>query len=235
MEKLFDDKMAASDQFSYAGGAGGERWRLKVRGYWVSRCPILVPTLDWVEKRDVQNITLGMLCGRPWRGKRISDVQMERLNELIWGFLNTCLKDSAHTVFENVELLNGLDAWRAVVLEIHRGQGIRLAQLRKIVRNPPSISKVEDVAGGILRFENAVKEYAAVGGDAPNDKELKSDLLDTLPQELRENLMWRQSGATSDESFTDFKNHVRTAANNVLYHRGKANNSINTITGDYGG
>ena len=55
---------------------------------------------------------------------------------------------------------------------------------------------------------------------------MKNDLLDTLPQEIRENLMWRTS---ADEPFTAYRDHVRSAADDVLYHRGRLNSPINNV------
>ena len=78
--------------------------------------------------------------------------------------MNICLKENARTIFESAKMLNGLDAWRAVVLDIQKGRMIRLDQLRKIVRNPPSIVKLEDVNNGILKFETNIREYVATGG-----------------------------------------------------------------------
>ena len=50
--KLFDDKIPTYDEFRYNGSKGGDRWRLKVRGYWLSKCPQLLPVLTAVELSD---------------------------------------------------------------------------------------------------------------------------------------------------------------------------------------
>ena len=42
LEKLFDDKVALSAEYAYKGGNGGEQWRVRVRGYWISKCPLLL-------------------------------------------------------------------------------------------------------------------------------------------------------------------------------------------------
>ena len=146
--------------------------------------------------------------------------------------MNTCLRDGARVPFESADTLNGFDAWRAIIQEIQKSRGIRLAQLRKIVRSQPKIAKVEDVANGILKFENVIREYVRAGGEKPNDKEMKNDLLDTLPQEIRENLMWRTA---SEEPFGAFRDHVRSAANEILYHRGRLTAPIHNVAEDAAG
>ena len=71
---------------------------------------------------------------------------------------------------------------------------------------------------GITRYENLLRDYKAAGGQLPDVTEQKEDLVNMLPQEIRENLLWRASGK---EKFNEFKNHIETTANSMLYHRGK--------------
>ncbi len=233
--RLFDDKVALSSEYSYSGGDGGDRWRLKTRGYLVSKCPVLVTILEWAEKCDQETITEEMWTMKAFlsadNGGFMTDISggtITRISSAIWGFLNTCLKGEAHTVFESADMLNGLDGWRLVVHDIMRGRTIRMATLRKIVKQPPQITKIEDVASGMLKYSNLLKDYKAVDGILPSEGEQKIDLLGTLPQELRENLMWRAVNKPK-EPLTDFMNHVRATANEVLFHRGKLPNSINAV------
>ena len=219
MSKLFDDKVALSTAYSYDGGAHGDHWRRKVRGYWVSKCPALLPILNWAESMDGDEITLELLQDEAKSCRWMTEVNIERAGEIIWGFLNICLHDRAHTCLEGADMLNGFEGWRLVVQHIHQGRKVHKATLRKLVKNPPNINKLEDVAMGITHFENIMKDYKAAGGQLPDEIELKEDLVNTLPQEIRENLLWRAS--REDETFNAFKNHVKTTANSVLYHRGK--------------
>ena len=92
------------------------------------------------------------------------------LGGLIWGFLNTCLQGSAHSVFEGADMMNGLDGWRMIVQHIHSGRNVRLAQLRKLVRQPRPITKLEDVAAGITRYEKVLKDFEAAGGTPPGSR-----------------------------------------------------------------
>ncbi len=58
LHKIFDDKVAISGDYAFSGEKGGEQWRVRVRGYWISKCPALLKLIDWAEKRDDQAITL---------------------------------------------------------------------------------------------------------------------------------------------------------------------------------
>ncbi len=218
--------MALSEVYSYSGGDGGDRWRTKTRGILISKIPALLPILDWAEEFDEQKITENMWVQKKMQENWMTEVSISRPSEVVRGFLNTCLKGEAHTTFETADLLNGLDGWRLVVQDIQRGRNVRMATLRKLINNPPTIARVEDVAAGIVKYQNLIKEYKAVGGEPPNEKEQKTDLLDSLPQELRDNLLWR---SVNDEKFVDFQNHVKATANTILFHRGKLPSSINAV------
>ncbi len=122
-------------------------------------------------------------------------------------------------MFKGAATLNGLDAWRRVVRHVRRGKNVRLDTLRKMVRSPPPIKKLEEVTVGIMRFENVIADYVAAGGTAPTQQEMKSDLLDSLPLEIRENLLWKSTEA--NEPFTSFVNFVNQTVHHVLYHRGQ--------------
>ncbi len=179
IEKLFDHKMALADKYQFSGGDGGERWRVKIRGYWISKFPALQGILNWAENMDDKRITMGIVAERSREHFWMTEASVPRLSELLWGFLNTCLTGEAHTCFEGADVLNGLDAWRLVVNDIQKGRLMRTAQLRKLIRNPPQIAKIVDVDRGIARFENIHREYASVVGDrAPRDDEKRMDLLE---------------------------------------------------------
>ena len=228
IEKLFDDKVALADKYQFGGGDGGERWRVKIRGYWISKFPALQGILNWAEGMDEKRITTEMISAKHRDHFWMTEASVPRLSELLWGFLNTCLTGGAHTCFEGADVLNGLDAWRLVVNDIQKGRLVRTAQLRKLIRNPQQIAKLEDVDRGITRFENMHREYASVVGDrAPHDDEKRTDLLECLPGEIREQLLARAT--VKGEDFADFANHVRSATNSILYHRGKIASPLNVV------
>ncbi len=226
LNKLFDDKIALSQEYTYNGTTGGQQWRRKVRGYFLAKCPDLQPLLDWAESKEDQIITDEELKAKAAENFWMMELDVKRCSSVVWGFLGICLKDAAHSLYELAPELNGFEAWRVVVNDIYKSQNIRLAGLRRLVRNPRAIAKIEDVNIGITQFDNLMKEYKLAGGELPSDADLKNDLLDSLPQEIREGLLWR---SVEDEDFNAFKNHVRTTANTVLYHRGKVASSLNNV------
>ena len=87
------------------------------------------------------------------------------------------------------------------------------------MKNQQGINKLEDVPSGITKFMAIMKAYKDVGGTPPEGHELKTDFLDTLPSEVREQLMWRVNN--TDEPFASFTEHVRATCQSILFHRGK--------------
>ena len=187
-----------------------------MRGYFISKYQGLLAPLDWAEGQDETEITLVNITEQA--NNWMLDHGAGELSGLIWGFLNTCLRGAAHSVLEGADMMNGLDAWRLVVQHIHSGRNVRLAQLRKLVRQPKPITKLEDVAAGITRYEKVLKDFEAAGGTPPGEQEKKSDLTESLPSECREALEWR---STNTESYMSYRNHVKSTVSSILYHRGK--------------
>ena len=227
LNRLFDDKVALATEYSFDGGDEGDKWYVRTRGYWISKCPDILPMLNWAESFGNEKITTEIIQGMQFQQGWMTELNPERLGHVVWGFLNTCLKDKARTFFQAADELNGWDGWRRVVMHIRRSRQVRLGTLRKKVRNPPPITKLEDVTIGITKYDNLLRDFEAAGGTPPDDMERKQDLLDTLPEAIRENLLWRASRV--DEKYPAFVAHVNETVDSILYHRGKFGKTVNLV------
>jgi len=146
--KLFDDKIPTYDEFRYNGNKGGDRWRLKVRGYWLSKCPQLLPVLTFVERSEVPiarallehfvSPDSGAMCD-------ISMKELTTLSALVYGFLNTATYGDADDIMLRVAELEGFEAWRVLCRHIDSGRTIRLDALRRRMRRPAPIRSLADV------------------------------------------------------------------------------------------
>ena len=141
LNRLFDDKVALSAGFGYDGEKHGETWKRKIRGYWISKCPDILPILNHVEDMDTEEITTEDLKAEANSYRWMTEINIKRISEILWGFLNTCLSGKARTCFEGADMCNGFDAWRRVVQQIHQGANVRLGTLRRLVKSPPQIAK----------------------------------------------------------------------------------------------
>ena len=219
LSKLFDDKIANSNEYTYEGGDSGDHWLAKARGYLVSKCTAMMPILKWAERFGDMAITKDKIEKEDTMQKWFNDASLLQVGGALWGFLNLCLKKEALTCFKGATMLNGLDAWRRITNHARRGKNVRLDSLRKKVRNPEPIRRLEDVSVGIMKFENVISDYIAAGGSPPKPQEMKSDLLDALPLEVRVNLLWKSTN--EEESFSSFINFVNQNVHHILDHRGK--------------
>ena len=110
---------------------------------------------------------------------------LPRLSEVLWGFLNACLKGSAKETFELADDLDGFNGWRLVVQDIMKSRGIRLAQSRRAVRNPPAIKDVAHIASAVNSFGAIHTTYKGAGGAIQDDQVKKLDLVESMPNGTR--------------------------------------------------
>ena len=89
--RLFDDKVPTYEEYRYNGIKGGDKWRLKVRGYWLSKCPQLMPILNAIELSDTK-VTKEMIMRAAGTSDDdsmndvISSKELTMLSALIYGF-----------------------------------------------------------------------------------------------------------------------------------------------------
>ncbi len=214
MGKMYDDKVPLNEEYRTDGGAETvDRWRHKVRGYFIGKVPALLPLLDWAERKDHHNISAEDVRAEALRAGTLSPAEIAMVNGAVWTSLQMCTSGGASDVMNLVPELNGLEAWRALMVMANRGRNLRLAGLRRAVRKPESITKLEGVHAGIVRFDMAAKKLQEAGGTLPSEQERKQDLLDILPSDLRESLMWR---AEQPDGYAAFREHVITKAAEVM-------------------
>ena len=182
--KLFDDKVPTFEEFRYNGQKGGDKWRLKVRGYWLSKCLQLLSILTFVEhsegrvtRQSLQPFIQGVA------GTCMTDMSEKDLitsNAVIYGFLNTATYGDADDIMMSVPELEGFEAWRMLCRHIDSGRAIRLDALRRKMRRPAMIRNVAEVPSGVLQFSNLYREFLEAGVETLKQA-LKSDLYESLP------------------------------------------------------
>ena len=81
-DKFFDDKVASSKAFEYSGGQGveGEKWRKVTRGYFVQKCPDLLPVLNWAECMDDRSTTKEATCAKMLNQELMTELDVFELS-----------------------------------------------------------------------------------------------------------------------------------------------------------
>ena len=124
--------------------------------------------------------------------------------------------------------MDGLNAWRLLVYEFRSSAYVRTTQLREAVKFVPKCTGLEQVSGHISRMERNIRDYVAIAGNErkPIEADMKEDLLNPLPQEVREQLQWR---VTKVESYAAFRNFVKATSFSILQQRGKIKSNVNMM------
>ena len=214
------------DEYRTDGGLNTiDKWINKTKGYLYGVVPCLLHLFEWAERREHQVITHEMIQAECTRYNLLSEADLKTVNSGIWTFLQMCTFGGAATTHGLAEPLNGLDSWRRIIMAANRGRSLRVGQLRRAVRKPEEIRSLEGAPSGVDKFDTAIKRLVEAGGTKPTDSELKQDLLEILPREFRESLMWL---ADHPDSYQHFREHVLTKTAEVLDNRGKLG-TISTI------
>ncbi len=133
----------------------------------------MLTVVEWAEEHDEHEITAVNVNeqAREW----MTELDVFRLSEILWGFLNIAVHGEARGAFDNANILDGLNAWRLVIYDMRNSRWVRTAQLRQLVRNVPKITRIDDVPNHIMKFEAHIKEYVAAAGEhvRPSDVEQK--------------------------------------------------------------
>ena len=111
------------------------------------------------------------------------ELDIAEASRAIWGFLSICLSGAARDIFEDAEILDGLNAWRLLAYESRSPAYMRTTQLRDAVKSVPKRTGLEQVSGHISRMERNIRDYVAIPGDErePIEADMKEDLLNPLP------------------------------------------------------
>jgi hypothetical protein len=147
----------------------------------------------------------------------------------IWSYLNKCLKVNAETLFEKVEVRNGLEAWRMIYRWIGYGTEDRVEELRRKLRQPPVLKDLSMLDVVLATWEKDIKEFEDAGGERKSEGELKGILQEILPLEFKKHLVW-----TNDKfaTYLEFKQHVRSQVQVYLRYTGGAKTGMHLVDGD---
>ena len=174
--RIFDDKVANNSSYYYDGLKDVEKWLKRTRGYFGSKVSEMLPILRYAEEICDDDMVMEKIIEQANFGKWMTEIDMRGISRAVWGFLNSCLQDSALACFENAEDLNGFEGWRLIVQSINRSQKVHVGLRRRIANNPPKIQSLQHVSGGLVKFQATMKDWINVSGQI-SGHELKNDLM----------------------------------------------------------
>ena len=89
----------------------------------------------------------------------VTPVKLQFLSMELWGYLNLNITGEARQVFENVEDLQGFEAWRKLVKGIRSKAEVRKLQLQGQVQRPAEAKRLSDVPKALEAWDTNMREF----------------------------------------------------------------------------
>jgi len=213
--KIFEEKTAQSNQ-----GDGspemGPAWMRWTRLYLIGNAPDAEVMLNAAEMAQ-RPITMQDVASLG--GTTRMNVDPVVLSGHIWRYLNQATCKSARSIFENLEVRNGMEAWRRLYRHIHKGSLLQKHTLGLKIQSPATyLKEAGNLAIGIDKWEQDIRDYVAAGGQYPAEDSMVMNLCSALPSTLRSNLIWRTN---EFQSYMHFKHYVVEQVERLEHFNGK--------------
>ena len=115
-------------------------------------------------------------------GKWVTPIRLQFLAMELWGYLNLNVTGEARQVFENVDDLQGFEAWRKLVKGIRSRAEVRKLQLQGQVQRPVEAKRLADVPKALEAWDTNMREFLEAGGRPMSFDERKLALFGIVPE-----------------------------------------------------
>ena len=213
--RIYEEKTAQNNQYdgSTENGAAWLRW---TKMYLVGNAPDALTMLNLAESAS-GTITMEHVMGI--NRSHSLGVDAVTLAGHIWRYLNQATVKGARAIFENLEIRNGLEAWRRLYRHVHKGSQLQKHTLGMRIQTPASYLKsAGSLSVGVDKWEQDIRDYVAAGGQEPAEDLKIMNLCHALPAALRSNLLWRTS---EFHSYQHFKHYVIEQVERLEHFNGK--------------
>ena len=213
--KVYEEKTAKDNQGD-GSPESGPAWMSWTRLYMIGNAPDAEHLLNFAESAQtpIMNQHVASMNGSPQL-----TVDPTILSGHIWKYLNQATVKSARSIFENLEIRNGLEAWRRLYRHIHKGSLLQKHTLGQKIQSPASyLKEAGNLSIGIDKWEQDIRDYMAAGGQAPAEDAMVMNLCSALPGTLRSNLIWRTN---EFQSYMHFKHYVVEQVERLEHFNGK--------------
>ena len=103
----------------------------------------------------------------------------------MWGYLNLNLNGDAREIFENVQDLQGFEAWRRIIKGIRSRSEVRRIELTPKVQRPDQAANAAGVAIALEKWNTNTRQFIEAGGRPLSYDEKKIALIGMLPDDVR--------------------------------------------------
>ena len=123
-----------------------------IHNYRISRCAEGLQLLKWAESKQKSKIEPRDISALRSTGPPVwsmTDIDPVAFSEQLWGFLNLQITGKPATLgrqkFDNVPSLNGLEAWRRLVVPVKSRTLAHRHALQNLVQTPPKAKDLDGV------------------------------------------------------------------------------------------
>ena len=213
---MYDERFAQAAENQYDGITNGQQWRRNTLNYLVGHCPDAEKLLMWAEAQQGHTVTIDMMNNAgPMLQMTLPPAVVARH---VWTFLSLNLTKDAKVKFNNVERLNGADAWRKITMDISsKTESRRLVLMRKI-NNPGAVAKLTDAMMHVERWEQDHADYVECGGTSFTDEQRKGILMSIIPEQAANQLIWKIG---EFRTYGALREHLRTTIDMIQMGSGK--------------
>ena len=158
--------------------------------YLHSKNPDMMGLLRWAEqqKDPVSAQSLGAARRNSGPLARLAE-DPEVLSYHLWGFLNVSLTDDAWAIFSGVEIENGFEVWRTVVLATTQKSQAEVLRLEDSVLMPDRVRSASDIKKALVEWDALYREYTEAGGCPLSDHRKVGVLMRLLPTVLHDDIL----------------------------------------------
>ena len=186
----FETKAANQELQRFNGKTGREVWRKKVGMYLHSKNPDMMGLLRWAEQQKDPVSVQSPPAARHNSGPlaRLAE-DPEVLSYHLWGFLNVSLTDDAWAIFSGVDIENGFEVWRTVVLATTQKSQAEVLRLEDSVLMPDRVRSASDIEKALVEWDALYREYTEAGGCPLSDHRKVGVLMRLLPTILHDDIL----------------------------------------------
>ena len=111
------------------------------------------------------------------------DMDPVLLSQRVWSWIQLTRHDNGNAELKSNdgEALNGLEAWRKLVVPAAARTPARRFNLRDAVQQPKGASTREGTEAAIVVWDNSLADYLAAGAETLADEDLVHSILKMLP------------------------------------------------------
>ena len=180
-KQLFSHEVATRTKFD---DKHPEQWMETTINYLVGRSHLMEELLEWVVKQQLNKIDDITIANAP-----AGMYDPTCLSRNLWEYLNLATANTTQQKeFLKVKRLNGLEAWRRIVVPLKPRSEAKRNALHTAVHTPPKSKSLATIIGDLDDWERVLDEFELCGGNI-SESDKRTILLKKLPTTVHSSMV----------------------------------------------